>query len=77
LKVSVSHGFNPNARQIRPTDDGDIPTRLARSRVDHCVASVGVSSSVRTTTASTSASVIVRGAPGRGSSINPSTPRST
>jgi len=27
--VSVSHGFNPNARQIRPTDDGEIPALAA------------------------------------------------
>ena len=42
LNVSVNHGFNPNARQIRPTDDGDIPAFAARSRVDQCVASVGL-----------------------------------
>ena len=35
LNVSVSHGFSPNARQIRPTEEGDIPSFLARSRVDH------------------------------------------
>ena len=49
---------------------------LARSRVDQCVASVGLSSSVRTITASTSSSLIERGAPGRGSSGSPSRPRS-
>jgi hypothetical protein len=72
LKVSVSQGLSPNACHIRPTDDGDIPTVLARSRVDQCVASMGLSSSVRTITASTSASLIERGAPGRGSSTRPS-----
>ncbi len=63
LNVSVNHGFNPNARQIRPTDDAEIPDFAARSRVDQCVASVGRSSSVRTITASTSSSPIERGAP--------------
>jgi hypothetical protein len=76
LNVSVSHGFNPNARQIRPTDDGEIPARAAKSRVDQCVASVGLSCNVATITASTSSSLIERGAPGRGSSGNPSRPRS-
>jgi hypothetical protein len=38
------------------------------------VASRGVCSSVATTTRSTSASLIRRGAPGRGSSHNPSSP---
>ena len=76
LNVSVAHGLSPNAFQIRPTDDGDIPTFLARPLVDQCVTSVGLSSKVRTTTSSTSASLILRGAPGRGSSMSPSTPRS-
>ena len=45
--------------------------RAAIARVLQCVASRGVRSSVRTITRSTSASVILRGAPGRGSSSNP------
>jgi hypothetical protein len=43
LHVSVSQGFSPIAYQIRPTDDGDIPTFFARLRVDQCVVSVGLS----------------------------------
>lgn len=72
LNVSVIHGLSPNAFQIQPTDDAEIPEGAARSRVDQCVASMDLSFGVRTTTASTSASVILRGAPGRGPSINPS-----
>jgi transposase len=51
------------ARQIRCTLVGEIPTRLASSRLDQCVAPSGTSSRVRTTTSSTWASVIVRGTP--------------
>ena len=72
LKSSVRQGCNPNARQIRCTDVGEIPTRRASSRFDQWVAPSGVSSRVRTTTSSTWASVIVRGTPGRGSSPSPS-----
>jgi hypothetical protein len=72
LNVSVRCGLSPNARQIRRTLVGDIPVWRAISRVDQWVASVGVSSKVLTTTRSTCSSVIVRGAPGRGSSTNPS-----
>jgi hypothetical protein len=49
-----------------------MPTRRASSRLDQCVAPSGTSSSVRTTTSSTCASVMVRGTPGRGSSVSPS-----
>ena len=53
-----------DARQIRPTDDGDSPVLAGRSRVDQCVASVGLSSNVHSSiTASTSSSEIDRGAP--------------
>jgi class 3 adenylate cyclase len=76
LNVSLNCGFNPNARQIRLTADCDIPVALAIERVDQCVASTGVSSSVFTTTRSTSASVILLGTPGRGSSCNTSRRRS-
>jgi hypothetical protein len=65
-------GCNPNARQIRDTAVWVRPTSRAIERVDHCVASVGVVSSVRTITSSTLASLIVRGRPGRGSSVKPS-----
>jgi len=72
LNVSVRQGCSPNVRQIRSTLDGDMPTRLASSRFDQCVAPSGTSSSVRTTASSTWASVRVRGTPGRGSSVSPS-----
>ena len=47
LKSSVRHGCSPKDRQIRSTLDGEIPTRLASSRLDQCVAPSGVSSRVR------------------------------
>jgi hypothetical protein len=72
LNVSVRQGWSPNARQMRCTLEGEIPTRLASSRFDQCVAPAGTSSKVRTTTSSTWASVMVRGTPGRGSSVSPS-----
>jgi hypothetical protein len=77
LNPSVSCGLSRNAFQIRPTVDFDSPDRLAIDARDQCVASRGVSSSVATTTASTCSSVIVRGAPGRGSSTSPSNRRAT
>src|SRR6266852_4629297 len=49
-----------------------MPTRFASSRFDQWVAPSGTSSRVRTTTSSTWASVMVRGTPGRGSSLSPS-----
>jgi hypothetical protein len=70
--VSWRCGCSPNALQIRSTADCVSPTSLAIERVDQCVASLGVVSSVRTITSSTFSSVIVRGRPGRGSSSNPS-----
>jgi Tfp pilus assembly protein PilE len=48
------------------------PLRVAIVRVLQCVASRGFVSSVQRTTRSTCASVIFRGAPGRGSSSKPS-----
>jgi hypothetical protein len=72
LKVSWRCGCRPNARQIRDTAVCVRPTSLAIERVDQCVASFGVLSSVLVITASTCSSVIVRGRPGRGSSVNPS-----
>ena len=51
-----------------------MPIFRAIERVDQCVASVGFDSRVFTMTASTMSSVIVRGAPGRGSSSSPSGP---
>ena len=52
------------------------PERRAIERVLQCVASAGVVSNVSVTTLSTSASVILRGAPDRGSSTRPSKRRS-
>jgi len=69
--------LRPNARQIRLIADCDMPASFAIDRVDQCVASVGVSSSVLTITRSTSASVMLRGAPGRGASARPSSRWST
>ncbi len=76
LKLSVKCGLSPKARQIRLIADWDMPVAFASERVDQCVASAGVSSSVVTITRSISRSLIVRGFPGRGSSCRPSSPRS-
>ena len=76
------HGLDP----LR-NDDPDL-ARLDRlpagqllawaiERVDQWVAAAGLLSRVRVRTASTWASLILRGCPGRGSSSNPSTPCAT
>ena len=57
---------DPRHRRLRE------PDLLAIERVDQCVASFGALSSVLVITASTCSSVIVRGRPGRGSSVSPS-----
>jgi hypothetical protein len=72
FQVSVRCGWSPNARQIRDTAVCVSPTSPAIDRVDQCVASFGAVSSVLTITSSTCASLIVRGRPGRGSSVRPS-----
>jgi len=54
LKLSLRCGLRPKARQIRLIADCDRPVALAIERVDQCVASDGVSSSVLTITRSTS-----------------------
>jgi hypothetical protein len=72
LKVSTRCGLSAKARQIRLMADCDMPRWRARLRVDQWVASVGVVSRVVTSTCSTCSSVIVRAAPGRGSSARPS-----
>ena len=76
LNVSQRCGCSAKACQIRTTADWLSPTTLARDRVLQCVAFSGAASSVVMTARSTCSSVIVRGAPGRGSSSNPSGPRS-
>lgn len=68
LNVCDRRGASANARQIRETVDCDIFVAAAIDLVDQRVASLGRSSSVLTMNRSTSASVIFRGPPGRGSS---------
>src|SRR6266536_2654643 len=75
LKVSARCGLSPKARQIRPTVDLLSPDLSAICLRDQWVASLGVSSSVATTTASTRSTVIDGGRPGRSSSSNPSSRR--
>jgi hypothetical protein len=53
LKLSVRCGLRPKVRQIRPIVDLLSPDLSAICLRDQWVASVGVSSSVATTTAST------------------------
>src|SRR5215213_9994399 len=77
LKVSVRCGLRPKVRQIRPIVDLLSPDLSAICLRDQWVASVGVSSSVATTTASTCSTVIDGGRPGRSSSISPSSRRAT
>src|SRR4029453_17304950 len=72
LKVSARWGLSSKGRQIRPIVDLDRPDRLAIEARDQCVAFLGVSSNVATTTASTCSTVIEGGRPGRGSSTNAS-----
>jgi hypothetical protein len=72
LNVSLRCGCKLKARQIRLTVLWLRPHCRAIARVLQCVASRGVVSRVNVTTRSTAASVMVRGAPGRGSSSNPS-----
>jgi|GEM_PF-1665333 len=72
LKDSARCRWSPNAFQIRLIVVRLIPISFAMERVDQWVASVGFSSRVFTTTASTWSSLTVLGAPGRGSSKRPS-----
>ena len=76
LKVSVRWGCSPKARHMRLMVLWLRPERLAIERVLQWVASVGVVSRVIATTLSTSASAVLRGVPGLGSSTSPSTRRS-
>src|SRR5215208_4334856 len=77
LKPSASCALSPNRRQIRPIVDLLNPDRSAICLRDQWVASLGVSSSVATTTCSTCSTVIDGGRPGRGSSTSPSSRRCT
>jgi hypothetical protein len=75
LKCSLRCGCKPKARQIRCTLAWLSPLDSTIDLVLQGVASRGVDSNVFTTTASTRSSLILRGAPLRGSSIRPATPR--
>ncbi|MNL40500.1 hypothetical protein D3C87_1628530 [compost metagenome] len=72
LNVSWRCGCNPKACQIRVTAVCDKSISRAMSRVLQWVAPSGIDSSVRAITASTRASSMLRGAPGRGASSKPS-----
>jgi len=72
LKVSLRCGCSENARQMRCTVEVDTPVALAIERVLQCVAAAGIVSSVVVTTSAIFSSPILRGAPGRGASIRPS-----
>ena len=64
--------LSSKAFQIRPIVVLDNPERLAIDARDQCVAFIGVSSNVATTTCSTCSMLIEGGRPGRGSSTSPS-----
>lgn len=74
---SLRCGCRWKVRQMRPMVLWLIPAALAIDRVLQCVSPEGVVSSVLTMTASMVSSVILRGAPTRGSSYSPSRRRST
>jgi len=72
LNVSLRCGCREKACQIRLTVLRLSPHCAASERVLQWVASFGADSSVIVSTRSTSASLTLRGVPGRGSSNNPS-----
>lgn len=76
LKVSSKWGLRPKACQMRTTEFCETPASAAMSRVLQCVAFLGLLSKVLTMISSILSSPMVRGAPGRGSSCKPSSPRS-
>ncbi len=76
LNCSTRCGLRPQAHRILEIAVCDMPISAAIERVDQWVAWRGCCSSVLTITASTCSSLIVRGAPGRGSSLSPSSRRS-
>lgn len=76
FQVSVRCGCSEKAPQMRRIVEADKPVWAAIERVDQWLASAGALSRVATITRSTSSSLTVRGAPGRGSSSNPPTPAS-
>ena len=77
LNVSLRCGCRPKAFQIRCTLWRVMPDAAAIDRTLQCVALRGVDSKVLTMTASTTSSLMRRGAPLRGSSSRPATPSAT
>ncbi len=77
LTLSARHGRSPNACQMRVTAVWFSPTALASERVDQWVAFLGLCSKVLTINAPNLSSLILRGAPGRGSARSPFTPLAT
>lgn len=71
LNVSVRCGCKPNVFQIRTIADCERPVSAAISRVLQCVAFFGRDVSVFVMTSSTRSSVMRRGGPDRGASLNP------
>jgi hypothetical protein len=76
LKLASSWGFRPKTRQMRLAALRERSTCAASWRIVQRVAFRGASSSVLVSTRSTSASVFVRGPPGRGPSWTPPRRRS-
>ncbi len=74
LNLSTRWGCSPNECQIRTMARWEKPVCFAMRRVDQWVPWSGSVSSFRVTTSSTCASVILRGAPDRGSSVSPCIP---
>lgn len=74
LKFSCQCGLRPKACQLRTMAFWFQPLAAAMGRVLQCVALAGRVSSVRVTTASTLASVSLRGCPGRGKSPSACSP---
>ena len=72
LNVCERWGCKPKAVHILRMVVCEKPAALAIERIDQCVASLGVERSVRSITAATWSSSIVRGLPGRASSKSPS-----
>jgi len=72
LKVSLRCGWSENAGQMRCTVEIDKPEALAIERVRRWVAAAGIVSNVVVIASAIFSSPILRGPPGRGSSVRPS-----
>ena len=70
LECWLRCGCKPNATHIRRTVVWEKPVSAAIERIDQCVASNGVVRNVRSITAATWSSSIVRGRPGRASQVD-------